>query len=121
MIINIGSVAGREAYAGGMTLTRSLRETLRPMGQARSTAQRNRPSPPSTAPSSESSSAPLSEYARSSRVYLLHIRSEQADTMAGMVETEFSVIRFRGDKKAADEVYKGLDPCASFFPVEELH
>ena len=48
---------------------------------------------------------------------------------AGLVETEFSIVRFKGDTAAADKVYEGLDPvtpdevadCVMFALTRPLH
>ncbi|NOX17546.1 MAG: SDR family oxidoreductase [Chlorobi bacterium] len=77
-VINIGSIAGREAYAGGgvycatkhavNAITKSLRMDVLDKG----------------------------------------IRVSAVDP--GMVETEFSVVRFYGDEEKAKSVYNGLTP-----------
>ncbi|MDR2359234.1 MAG: SDR family oxidoreductase [Prevotellaceae bacterium] len=77
-IINVGSIAGREVYAGGNVycatkhavdaLTKSMRMEFLPYG----------------------------------------IRVSQV--APGAVETEFSLVRFKGDRKRADAVYEGFHP-----------
>jgi NADP-dependent 3-hydroxy acid dehydrogenase YdfG len=77
-IVNMGSIAGRQAYPNG-------------------------------------SSYIASKFAVRGYTYALRedllgrpIRITTVD--AGLVETEFSVVRFRGDQAAADAVYEGVDP-----------
>ncbi|KAI0341679.1 NAD(P)-binding protein [Trametopsis cervina] len=87
-IINIGSIAGREAYAGGgiycatKHAVRSFTGTL------------------------------LRE--------LVNTKVRVSEVQPGMVETEFSIVRFRGDKSAADKVYDGLQPLVAEDIAEEI-
>ncbi|KIW21025.1 hypothetical protein PV08_01604 [Exophiala spinifera] len=77
-IINIGSIAGREGYAGG-SIYCATKAAVRTFTDA------------------------LRRELIASRVRVIEIDP-------GQVETEFSVVRFYGDKAKADAVYKGVEP-----------
>jgi 3-hydroxy acid dehydrogenase/malonic semialdehyde reductase len=47
---------------------------------------------------------------RAMRIELLPFGIKVSSVSPGMVDTEFSIVRFKGDKKRADNVYHGLTP-----------
>ena len=77
-IINIGSVAGDAAYAGGNVYC--------------------------------ATKAAVKALSDGLRIDLVDTPLRVTNIKPGMVETNFSVIRFRGDKDKANAVYEGLKP-----------
>jgi 3-hydroxy acid dehydrogenase / malonic semialdehyde reductase len=96
-IVNIGSIAGRQAYESGASYITS-KFAVRGFTYALREDLLGRP-----------------------------IRLTTVD--AGLVETEFSIVRFKGDEEAARKVYEGLEPikpeevadCVMFALTRPLH
>jgi len=80
-IVNLGSIAGRQAYEGAATYV-AAKFAVRGFTYALREDLLGRP-----------------------------IRLTTVDP--GLAETEFSVVRFKGDKAKADAVYKGVDPLTA--------
>ena len=57
--------------------------------------------------------AALRSFSHSLRKELINTRIRVIEVQPGAVETEFSIIRFRGDKSKADAVYKGTEPLVA--------
>lgn len=77
-IINIGSVAGDAAYAGGAVYC--------------------------------ATKAAVKILSDGLRIDLVGTKVKVTDVKPGLVETNFSMVRFKGDKERAENVYKGIEP-----------
>jgi NADP-dependent 3-hydroxy acid dehydrogenase YdfG len=77
-IVNIGSIAGTEAYPNGSIYCGTKHA--------------------------------VNAITKSLRHELIDTKINVTSIEPGLVETEFSVIRFGGDKEKADAVYKGMEP-----------
>ena len=77
-IVNLGSIAGTEAYASGNVYCATKHA--------------------------------VHALSRSMRIDLLGTGVKVTEIRPGKVETEFSIIRFHGDKSEADKVYEGIRP-----------
>jgi NADP-dependent 3-hydroxy acid dehydrogenase YdfG len=79
-IINIGSIAGKEAYPNGNVYSATKHA--------------------------------VNGFTKGMRLDLLKHGIKVSQVAPGAVETEFSNVRFKGDKKRADLVYKGYKPLS---------
>jgi NADP-dependent 3-hydroxy acid dehydrogenase YdfG len=76
-IINIGSIAGKDAYENGNVYC--------------------------------ASKAAVASLSKGMRIDLLQNNVKVTNIAPGMAETEFSLVRFKGDSDRANSVYKGID------------
>lgn len=77
-IINIGSIAGKEVYAGGNVYCATKHA--------------------------------VDAISKAMRIDMLPHHIKVSQICPGAAETEFSLVRYKGDKNAADNVYKGYTP-----------
>ncbi|BEI86855.1 hypothetical protein CcaverHIS002_0702010 [Cutaneotrichosporon cavernicola] len=87
-ILNIGSLAGREAYVGGAVYCATKHA--------------------------------VKAFTQSLLKELVATGIRVTEVAPGFVETNFSVIRFRGNEDAAKAVYKGFDPLVAEDIAEEI-
>jgi len=87
-IINIGSVAGRTAYAGGAVYCAAKSGEL--------------------------------SITRALRLELLGTGIRVGTVDPGLAETEFSLVRFKGDRQKAEDVYAGMNPLVAKDIAETL-
>ncbi|GAA5919613.1 hypothetical protein JCM1841_001080 [Sporobolomyces salmonicolor] len=87
-IINLGSIAGKEAYAGGSIYCATKHA--------------------------------VSAFNNSLLRELVSTPIRVSQICPGMVETSFSVTRFRGDMEKANKVYEGLQPLVAKDIAEEI-
>lgn len=80
-IINIGSIAGKEAYARGNVYCASKHA--------------------------------VDALTKSMRIDLLPYNIKVSSVCPGAVETEFSLVRFKGDAERANQTYKGFTPLVA--------
>lgn len=88
-IINIGSIAGKEAYANGNVYC--------------------------------ASKFAVDALSKSMRIDLVHEGIKVSEVNPGAVETEFSEVRFKGDKARAASVYQGFEPLVAQDIAEIIH
>jgi NADP-dependent 3-hydroxy acid dehydrogenase YdfG len=77
-IINIGSIAGHEAYAGGVVYCATKHA--------------------------------VDAITKATKKDLHGTAIRVGEVSPGLVETEFSNVRFKGDDESADKVYEGMEP-----------
>jgi len=87
-VINLGSIAGIEPYAGGSIYTATKHA--------------------------------VNAFTGSLRRELVNTPIRVTEILPGMVETEFSIVRYRGDANAAKKVYEGLEPLTAHDIAEEI-